>query len=217
MKRTIAIRGEKYSVQSLEGDLNLLPVLAYVKAEDLDNAEQKRKAAIAVKELCPKIPDSLINNDGKINLFIREWQELIWDIRELYFTDNLALAVKTGQFKEEIRFAKGYAQFKAMRQEYLEQIALLDEDEDLTDLPDTETSQELIDKYHFEYYQQEIDTAKELGQSDRAEKLTGRLQRLKDKSSHKGQVLAVHSENEEMKKELEKLRKQLEEKTSTEV
>jgi hypothetical protein len=113
MKRTITIRGEKYLVQSLEGDLNLLPVLAYVKAEDLDNSEQKRKAAIAVKELCPKIPDALINSDGKINLFIREWQDLIWDIRELYFADNLALAIKTGQFKEEIRFAKGYAQFKA--------------------------------------------------------------------------------------------------------
>lgn len=203
MKRTISIRGVEYPVQSLEGDLNFMPVLAYVKAEDLDNAEQKRKAAIAIKELCPKIPDSLIHKDGSVRLFIREWQSLIWDMRSLYFVDNLSLAKKTKQFTEEIRFAKGYAQFLAMREEYETQLRNLGEDEE--DLPDVETSEELINSYHLKYYQDEIKLAEESEDSERVNLLKGRLQRLKDKLNHKGKVLAVHSQDET----IEELQRQL--------
>jgi predicted mannosyl-3-phosphoglycerate phosphatase (HAD superfamily) len=211
-KRVITIRGEEYPVRSLEGDLNIQPLLAFVRAKDMDDSEQKKKAAKALREFCPKIPTSVISEDGWMTFQAEEWQQILWDVREIYVLDNIALSVRLGNYREEFKRAKQYAEFKAIKEKYYADVAALDEDQDLTDLPDDEPTQEMIDKHHFQYYERAIAESEE--NSERREKLIARLNRLKDKSHYKGQVLAVNSENEILKQQIEALQRQVAEKSA---
>jgi len=212
--RKIAIRGNEYSVESLEGDFLLSTLSAYFSGESLDDPIQMAKTAKAIRQAIPNIPDNVISSDGIIRLYVEETIDLIDFLRKAYFLDNLANTRKLGMFAQEKRFARGYSillaqleNSKATKEEWLK---TGEDDEDYRKLFDPPSLDQAF-PYLVAYYEKQIAEAKANRQGSRTAQLLTELDRIKLKQdqqrkdtaadlSIEPEKLAIESEDEAISK-----------------
>ncbi len=212
---TITLRGKEYPVKKLSGmtAIGLIQRL-YLQDDILDPAKMPSTAQ-GLKALIPDIPDTLISEDT-INLQTEEFYEFVDDFREIYFLDNLEVARKLKDYKQEFEYVQGYSTFQAYRE--LRQKLRKEREGDwgwkttrdvrlgVDDAPDDRTW------FYFEdYYKEQIAIAESESKLDRVQELKSILSKAKISFEAYTRSKPTTSEDSSIESENELLRRELSE------
>jgi hypothetical protein len=152
---TLTIRGNQYKTKSVEGDLELQTLFSYTEVDEIDDPEQKKKLALTLRNLIIDVPDTIINNDGQVKLFHKEYVSILNFFKLKYCRENLALAKELNDLEEEQRFAAIQSRVLAMVNRDKKPIEY-DEDGFVIDRKTPPISNEDKFRYHKQYYEQQI-------------------------------------------------------------